>query len=344
MADVSIRYKGSAISEFSSSLTKKVNTKGKYCEDDITVVYTKPVTPTYSITKTLTNVTTTVDDTQVLAGNSFFMDLTPTAGNAIRNITVTMGGVDITSQVFTPGVGERTIVSNGTYTASTEGMSGFSEVTVNVPNRYTSADEGKVVSSGALVAQTSDTVTQNGTVDTTLINSLTVNVSGGSTPTGSLTITENGTFDVTNYASAVVNVQSGTPTLTLLDTISVSSQVSDIRWTLPTNLKSNPILYVVGTVTVSASDWLYTQFDTLATNTASYTAKGTTFNLAYRIVGYPKVTVASKAINGYTLAQPVGTNRITSTSKTSFDYLRIFPYTSSVKITSASLSIYGMSS
>lgn len=49
-----------------------------------------------------------------------------------------------------------------------------------IPNSYSQSDEGKVVSNGALVAQTSDTVTANDTYDTTLINSLTVNVSGGS--------------------------------------------------------------------------------------------------------------------------------------------------------------------
>ena len=48
-----------------------------------------------------------------------------------------------------------------------------------IPNAYVAGDEGKVVSNGALVAQSSSSVTQNGTVDTTLINSLTVNVSGG---------------------------------------------------------------------------------------------------------------------------------------------------------------------
>lgn len=92
------------------------------------------VDETYSITKTLTNVTTTVDDTKVIAGNSFFMDLTPGTGYAIRNITVTMGGVDITDQVFTPGVGERTIVSNGTYTAATDYLSGYSSVIVSIPS------------------------------------------------------------------------------------------------------------------------------------------------------------------------------------------------------------------
>lgn len=131
MADVSILYKGSAISEFSSSLTKKVNTKGKYCEDDITVVYTKPEVPSYSVTKTLTNVTTTNDDTEVLQGNSFFADLTPTTGHQITSITVMMGGVDVTEQVFIPGTGPKTITQNGTYNASDDYLSGYSTVNVS---------------------------------------------------------------------------------------------------------------------------------------------------------------------------------------------------------------------
>ena len=56
---------------------------------------------------------------------------------------------------------------------------GFVSAVGAIGNQYSAADEGKVVNNGALVAQGSDTVTQNGTVDTTLINSLTVNVSGG---------------------------------------------------------------------------------------------------------------------------------------------------------------------
>ena len=298
---------------------------------------------TYTVTKTLTNVTTSNNDTEVLAGGSFYMDLTPSSGKAIGAITVTMGGIDITEQVFKAGVGEKIITQNRVYNAEDDWLEGYSSVNVNVPNSYSVSDEGKVVSNGTLTSQSSATYTSNATYDTTLVNSVTVNVSGGSVPTGSITISQNGTYDVTDYASAVVNVQPASPTLTLLDTITVSEQVSDIKWYLPAKFRANPILYVVGTVNVSASDWLYTQFDTLATNTASYTSKGTSFNLAYRIVGYPKVTVDSKTINGYTLAQPVGTNRVTNTSKTSFEYLRIFPYTSSIKITSASLSIYGMS-
>lgn len=56
---------------------------------------------------------------------------------------------------------------------------GFVSAVGAIGNQYSASDEGKVVSSGALVSQTSDTVTTNDTYDTTLINSLTVNVSGG---------------------------------------------------------------------------------------------------------------------------------------------------------------------
>ena len=74
---------------------------------------------------------------------------------------------------------EKSITANGDYSASTESADGYSAVSVAVPNTYSAGDEGKVVSNGALVTQTSDTATQNGTVDTTLISSLTVNVPSG---------------------------------------------------------------------------------------------------------------------------------------------------------------------
>lgn len=70
--------------------------------------------------------------------------------------------------------GTKSITANGT------GIDVYSYqyADVAVPNSYSAGDEGKVVSNGALVSQTSDTVTANDTYDTTLINSLTVNVSG----------------------------------------------------------------------------------------------------------------------------------------------------------------------
>ena len=61
------------------------------------------------------------------------------------------------------------VTANGDYTPEA-GVDGFDEVHVSVPNSYSASDEGKVVSNGALVAQTAraSQITQNGTYDTTL--------------------------------------------------------------------------------------------------------------------------------------------------------------------------------
>ena len=42
MADLTVRYEGNPITELSESGTKTLKTAGKYCEDDITVEYSKP--------------------------------------------------------------------------------------------------------------------------------------------------------------------------------------------------------------------------------------------------------------------------------------------------------------
>jgi len=93
-----------------------------------------------------------------------------------------------------PVLETKSVTANGTYTPST-GKDGFSEVTVNVPNSYGAADEGKVVSNGELVAQTAraSEITANGTYDTTTNDEVTVNVSGGGGSTNILS----GTTDPT---------------------------------------------------------------------------------------------------------------------------------------------------
>lgn len=114
----------------------------------------------------------------------------------------------------------KSITANGNYSALNEDFDGYEEVNVNVPNSYTLADEGKVVSNGSLVAQTSTAVNTNGTVDTTLINSVDVNVpntytqadegkvvnNGALTAQTSTSTTQNGTLDTTLYNSVNVNV------------------------------------------------------------------------------------------------------------------------------------------
>lgn len=113
-------------------------------------------------------------------------------------------------------LGTKSIAANGTYNASSDSLDGYSSVTVNVPNSYAAADEGKVVSNGALVAQTAraSEITENGTYDTTTNDEVTVNVSGGSATLITKSITQNGTYAASSdnadgYSSVSVNVSGG---------------------------------------------------------------------------------------------------------------------------------------
>lgn len=101
------------------------------------------------------------------------------------------------------------ITANGTYTASGD-VKGYSPVNVNVANSYTASDEGKVVSSGLLVSQTTRNVSANGTYDTTTNNSVAVEVLPN---IGTKTVTANGTYTASadqldGYSSVTVNVAS----------------------------------------------------------------------------------------------------------------------------------------
>lgn len=78
------------------------------------------------------------------------------------------------------------ITENGLYNAADDEADGYSSVNVDVPNTYLLSDEGKVVNNGRLISQTSSTASQNGIVDTTLINSLNVNVPDTNTTSGIL--------------------------------------------------------------------------------------------------------------------------------------------------------------
>lgn len=127
-----------------------------------------------------------------LTGYAFFKAMVKEGG----------GGGDITVESLD-------VTENGTITAPSG--KAYSPVKVKVPNSYTAADEGKVVSGGALVAQTSRTVTANGPVDTTTNNEVVVNVQPVLEP---LTVTDNGEFTpgagVDGFSRVSVNVPSKT--------------------------------------------------------------------------------------------------------------------------------------
>ena len=146
-----VSYKGQTITTVSND-TKTLLTEGKYLEDDLT----------------LTDVSSggAVLTTKNISANGTY-NASSDSADGYSQVTVAVPASAVDS-------GTKSISANGTHD-----VVGYASANVNVPNSYSQSDEGKVVSNGALVAQTSDTVTENDTYDTTLINSLTVNVSGG---------------------------------------------------------------------------------------------------------------------------------------------------------------------
>lgn len=118
------------------------------------------------------------------------------------------------------------ISSNGT---TTENVTNYAsaQITTNVPNTYSASDEGKVVSNGALVSQTSDTVTVNDTYDTTLINSLTVNVSGGGT---------DDFFDYSKPTGTIVSDVASLPQYAIANRTGITSiELTNSSFTIGTN-------------------------------------------------------------------------------------------------------------
>ena len=115
---------------------------------------------------------------------------------------------------------QKTVNANGQYNASDDSADGYSGVRVNVPNSYSASDEGKVVSNGNLVAQTTKQITANGTHDTTTNNSVSVDVpnSYAASDNGKVVVNQelvaqtskninaNGTHDTTANNSVVVDV------------------------------------------------------------------------------------------------------------------------------------------
>lgn len=59
---------------------------------------------TYTITNNLTNATTSNDAASIVHGNAYNATITAESGHTLGDVTVTMGGVDVTSVVATSGV------------------------------------------------------------------------------------------------------------------------------------------------------------------------------------------------------------------------------------------------
>ena len=207
---------------------------------------------------------------------------------------------DITITDSTPTLGTKSISSNGTYTASSDSLGGYSQVSVSVPNTYSASDEGKVVDNGALVSQTTATYNTNNTYDTTKIKTVTVAVPTGSPnlqaktninpSTSSQTIQADTGYD--GLSSVQINAM---PTQTLPTSASssgsgttkatISRSTSDQYINIPTGYNATAANYKVSAVANG----------TAGTPTAS---KGTVSNHSVNVT--PSVTNTTGYITGST--------------------------------------------
>lgn len=161
---------------------KNINSNGTYS------------TPTNSsVNVNVPNSYTNADNGKVVSNGSLVSQTPRQAAITANGTYQTQNNNSVTVNVpqtgSSPALVTKAINQNGAYSANDDNADGYTGVTVNVSNSYGAADEGKVVDDGALVIQTSRTITENGTVDTTTNDEVVVNV----LPTlQDKTVTENG--------------------------------------------------------------------------------------------------------------------------------------------------------
>lgn len=141
-----------------------------------------PIPPEYIIptgTKSISANGTGIDVKEYEKVDVAVPGITPSGTLAIA----TNGSHDVTNYATASVAVPASAVDSGTKAITANGngqdVVGYATVNVNVPNSYAAADEGKVVQSGALVSQSSQTIDTNGTYDTTLKNEVVVDVQGG---------------------------------------------------------------------------------------------------------------------------------------------------------------------
>lgn len=170
MADVNIKYKNSSITTMNASGTKTLLTGGKYCEDDIKVVYTKPSQQNGNVT----------------APNSISgTEASVSAGSNTLTLSKTVS--------VTPNVTQAGYISSGT--AGNSNVSLQANVTTKGATIYYPNASDQSISSNTYLtgAQTIKGVTTNNLIASNIKNGVTIQVGDSSNPSRIASVT--GTYD-----------------------------------------------------------------------------------------------------------------------------------------------------
>ena len=209
-------------------------------------------------------------------------------------------------------IGTVEINRNGTFDVEQ-----YATAEVAVPNSYTQADEGKVVSDGALVSQTSKNINSNGTHDTTTNNQVIVNVpnsysqsdEGKVVQDGALvgqtarTVTENGTVDTTLNNSVTVDVPE-----TEINSLSVTENGT---YTAPSGKAYSPVSVNVGggllyekvyTVQLSRTENTWTDDPTITIDCTYASSLNNMGNGGGGNPGYRKIKLKNTSGRAYTIS------------------------------------------
>ena len=148
MADVSISYKGNEIASMNATGVKTLLTSSAFCEDDITVTYTKPAAPVPSLqTKSATYTPSTSQQTASITADAGY--------DALGEVNVTVNAMP-SGSATTPAT---TITANPSISVSSGGLitasvSGSQSVTPTVSAGYVSSGTAGTVSvSGSNTSQ-----------------------------------------------------------------------------------------------------------------------------------------------------------------------------------------------
>ena len=245
MSGVSIKYKGSTIVNISETDSKTLNTRGKYCEEDIIVSYVKPeseppVLQSKSIEPTESLQVITPDngydglsqvqvgaiqtETKTVTENG---TVTPSSGKYLKSITVNVPAAspNLQSKSVTPSTSQQIITPDSSY-------DGLSQITVEAMPAG-SLSTPTISSSGLITAQVgtsgylasgtevtkqlttqaektvTPTVSEQTVVDSAVYTTGAVKVAA--VPSETKTITANGTYTPSSgkfFSSVTVNVPS----------------------------------------------------------------------------------------------------------------------------------------